>query len=229
MGSNYKVTYGVDLVFCIDATMSMDHIIETVKDNALNFYQDFKRTMDAKNKPVIQLRVSIIAFRDYLADGSKAMMMTDFFTLPNDANLLRDAVKSVVPDGGGDDPEDGLEAVAYAIKKTQWSNVADRNRHVIVVWSDDGTHTLGFGKSSPYYPNGMAKDFDELSSWWGSKYAPGLMDEYAKRMVLFTPYNSGWKDIANNWNKVILEEVNGTEEMEQLDYSAILNTICNTI
>lgn len=229
MGSNYKVTYGVDLVFCIDATMSMDHIIETVKDNALNFYQDFKRTMDAKNKPVVQLRVSIIAFRDYLADGNKAMMMTDFFTLPNDANLLRDAVKSVVPDGGGDDPEDGLEAVAYAIKKTQWSNVADRNRHVIVVWSDDGTHPLGFGKSSPYYPNGMAKDFDELSTWWGSKYAPGIMDEYAKRMVLFTPYNSGWKDIANNWNKVILEEVNGTEEMEQLDYSAILNTICNTI
>ena len=42
MGSNYRVTYGVDLVFCIDATMSMNHILGIVKDNALNFYRDFK-------------------------------------------------------------------------------------------------------------------------------------------------------------------------------------------
>ena len=38
MGSNYKVTYGVDLVFCIDVTMSMAHILDTVKQNALRFY-----------------------------------------------------------------------------------------------------------------------------------------------------------------------------------------------
>ena len=84
MGSNYKISYGVDLVFCIDATqsMEMDHILETVKENALNFYQDFKRVMDAKNKPVARLRVELIAFRDYLADGNQAMMMTDFFELP---------------------------------------------------------------------------------------------------------------------------------------------------
>ena len=48
MGSNYKLSYAVDLVFCIDATESMDHIIDTVKSNALNFYGDFQAAMAAK-------------------------------------------------------------------------------------------------------------------------------------------------------------------------------------
>ena len=49
MGSNYKtlMAYEVDLVFCIDATGSMDPILDTVKSNALNFYQDFMGVMEA--------------------------------------------------------------------------------------------------------------------------------------------------------------------------------------
>ena len=52
MGSNYKnkMSYEVDLVFCIDATMSMDPILDKVKSNALNFYQDFQKEMDEKGK-----------------------------------------------------------------------------------------------------------------------------------------------------------------------------------
>ena len=51
MGSNnrevrFKITYGVDLVFCIDATQSMSPILGTVKDNALRLYKDFKEIME---------------------------------------------------------------------------------------------------------------------------------------------------------------------------------------
>ncbi len=229
MGSNYKFTYGVDLVFCIDATQSMDHILDTVKENALNFYQDFKRVMDAKNKPVVQVRVKIIAFRDYLADGDQAMMMTPFFELPGQSESFRDAVQSIVADGGGDDPEDGLEALAFAIKKSEWSKAAKKNRHVIVVWSDDAAHPLGFCRKAPNYPKNMAKDFEELSSWWGSKYAPGIMDEYAKRMILFTPDSYGWREIRDNWNKVIHYESEAGNGLRECDYDAILSAICNTI
>ena len=38
MANNYRMDYGVDLVFCIDATMSMQPLLDTVKNNALNFY-----------------------------------------------------------------------------------------------------------------------------------------------------------------------------------------------
>ena len=88
MGSNYKnkMSYEVDLVFCIDATMSMDPILDKVKSNALNFYQDFQKEMDEKGKKVSQLRIRIVAFRDYYYDRENAMMVTNFFNLPEQAD-----------------------------------------------------------------------------------------------------------------------------------------------
>ena len=50
MGSNTRFKYEVDLVFCIDATMSMYPILDTVKENALDFYQDFTEAMKKKGK-----------------------------------------------------------------------------------------------------------------------------------------------------------------------------------
>ena len=82
MASNFKLTYNVDIVFCIDATGSMDNVINIVKDNALHFYDDVTAAMRANNKEISSLRIKIIAFRDYLADREDAMLNTDFFELP---------------------------------------------------------------------------------------------------------------------------------------------------
>ena len=65
---NFNFDYNVDMVFCIDATGSMGGLIEKVKDNALNFYQDVQRMMTNKQKTIAQLRVRVIAFRDYAAE-----------------------------------------------------------------------------------------------------------------------------------------------------------------
>ncbi|MCI7098822.1 MAG: VWA domain-containing protein [Lachnospiraceae bacterium] len=230
MGSNYnhKLTYAVDIVFCIDTTMSMNPILDTVKRNALNFYQDFQRVMNAKKKHVLQLRVRIVAFRDYYYDKEKAMMVTNFFELPAQAEDFETCVKSIEADGGGDDPEDGLEALAYAMK-SDWNMNTQKKRHVIVVWSDEGTHDLGFGKVSAHYPKGMAKDFNELTEWWGSRRCPGIMDESAKRLLLFTPSKNSWNMIRDNWNNVIQYESEAGEGLKDYDYDQILNAISNTI
>lgn len=234
MGSNIKANYGVDLVFCIDATMSMDHILDTVKNNALNFYQDFTDVMTSKHKKVSSLRIRIVAFRDYLADGENAMLITDFFNLPEQAADFQACVKCIQADGGGDDPEDGLEALAYAIK-SKWSMSSEKRRHVIVVWSDDDAHDLGFGKAVSNYPKGMAKDFDELTEWWGCKSAPGLMDERAKRLIMFTPGETvntkytNWARISDNWNNVIQYESDAGTGLSKVDYTQIMNAISQTI
>ena len=96
------------MVFCIDCTGSMDNIIDMVKNNALNFYNDVTETMEKKNKHITQLRVRVVAFRDYLADGDRAMLVTDFFKLPEQAVDFETCVRSLKAEGGGDDPEDGL-------------------------------------------------------------------------------------------------------------------------
>ena len=230
MGSNYrnKMSYEVDLVFCIDATMSMEPILDMVKKNALNFYQDFHTAMSAKDKKVSQLRIRVVAFRDYYYDREKAMMVTNFFNLPDMAEDFEACVKSIMPDGGGDDPEDGLEALAYAMK-SEWSTGATKKRHVIVVWSDDGTHDLGFGKIVPNYPKGMPKDFNELTEWWGTKKNPGFMDENAKRLLIFAPDKPGWSTIRDNWNNVIHVETEAGEGLQECEYSEILDVICNSI
>ena len=59
MGSNYahKVTYSLDVVFCIDSTMSMQYMIGEVTQNALHFYDDLARKMEEMGKCVDKVRV----------------------------------------------------------------------------------------------------------------------------------------------------------------------------
>lgn len=228
MASNYKINYNVDMAFCIDVTGSMDNIIEIVQNNALNLYQDVKKCMEQKGKHVDILRVRIIAYRDYLADDEDAMLVTNFFRLPQEADSLKKCVSSLVAKGGGDDPEDGFEALAYAIK-SKWNTDSAKRRHVIVLWTDDDAHELGYGKSSSYYPKGMAADIRELTAWWGDADEPGYMDQEAKRLVLFAPDMPGWRQISDNWDKVLHYPSDAGNGLKDVEYSQIISVISQTI
>lgn len=228
MASNYKITYNVDMVFCIDATGSMGGIIEMVKNNAVNFYNDVTQAMAMKNKTINKLRIRVIAFRDYIADGDDAMLVTNFFTLPDDTADFERCVKSIEAFGGGDDPEDGLEALGYAIK-SKWDTEGMKKRQVIVVWTDASTHALGFGKSAPNYPERMAKDFSELTAWWGDRQNRGFIDQNAKRLLLFAPNEPYWSEVSDNWDNVIHFPSQAGEGLSELDYKQIIDSISNTI
>jgi len=228
MAGNYKLTYNVDMVFCIDCTMSMEYILKVVKQNALNFYEDVTKKMEEKHKHISQLRVRVVAFRDYLADGKDAMLVTDFFKLPEQAEDFERCVKSLQADGGGDDPEDGLEALAYAIK-SKWDTEGMKKRQVIVVWTDDATHPLGYGRSSEFYPNGMANDINELTAWWGSAQQKGFIDNNAKRLLLFAPDAPDWSVISRNWDNVLHFPSAAGEGLSEYEYDQIIDTISSTI
>ena len=228
MASNYKLTYNVDMVFCIDCTGSMDNIIDIVKNNALNFYKDVTNVMESKNKNITQLRVRVVAFRDYIADGDKAMLVTDFFKLPEEAEAFERCVRSLNAEGGGDDPEDGLEALAYAIK-SKWNTEGMKKRQVIVVWSDAETHNLGYGRSMPNYPGKMAVDFNELTAWWGDRQNTGFVNQSAKRLLLFAPNGQYWSTISDNWDNVIHYPSEAGRGLGEFDYQQIINAISSTI
>ena len=95
MASNYSLKYNIDIVMCIDATGSMNGILDTVKSNALNFYGDLINSMRKKGKQVNDLRIKVIAFRDYVADGENAMLATDFFRMPDEQEDFRDLVNTI--------------------------------------------------------------------------------------------------------------------------------------
>ena len=223
----YQLTYHVDMVFCIDATGSMRHVLDFVKRNALNLYQDIAGAMEKKRKTVSQMRIRVIAFRDYVADGDQAMMASDFFVLPQQAQQFYDCVNGVTAMGGGDIPEDGLEALAYAIR-SDWTKEGVKKRHIIVVWSDAPTHALGHGKIAPWYPDGMAEDFDELSLWWEDEQLGGAMDEGAKRLLIFAPDAPEWNRISAEWSQVVHVQT-VSEGLAELEYQQVIDAVCNTI
>lgn len=239
MGSNTpRLSYNVDIVFCIDCTETMDNILNIVKQRALSFYDDVQRTLHEKDKVVDQLRVRVVAFRDYLAyaeEGRKKvrqnepMLVSDFFLLPQEAHKLEVSVNSLYPIGGGDEEEDGLEALAYAIR-SPWTTRGSKDRHIIVIWSDAAPHRLGFAAGSPRYPRGMARSMDELTQWWGDRYDPGYMPEQAaKRLILFAPNRGGWKTISENWDNVVHFPSNAGDGLKEVDYQTILSCIAQTI
>ncbi|GHU57069.1 hypothetical protein FACS189411_09540 [Bacteroidia bacterium] len=221
--ANQGLKYNVDIVFCIDVTGSMGGILETVKTNALKFYPDLQKALSEKDKNVDSLRIKVIAFRDFEADGSSALEQLEFVKIPENDGKFSSFVSGLKPTGGGDEPENGLEAIALAIK-SDWDKGGDRQRHIVVVWSDASTHPLE--KASSYKPSGLPANFNELTDWWeGQSY----MSNTAKRLILFTPDATAWTDIATHWESVIHVPSKAGEGLADVDYKTILSTIVNSI
>ena len=233
MPSNYNFEYNVDIVFCIDCTESMDNILNIVKGRALGLYDDIQCKMSSKGKKISQLRVRLIGFRDYVAYAdefrrkvhpNEPMMVTDFFSFKQDAHKLEVSVKSLYPVGGGDIQEDGLEALAYAIR-SQWSVTGDKDRHVIVLWTDAEPHALGYGEGTLRYPKGMAKSFDELTEWWDKS----MPKKNSKRLILFAPDQGCWTAISSQWDNSVHYPSKAGDGLQNLDYQTILSCIAESI
>ena len=229
MNVQTMMKYNVDLVFCIDATGSMKPLLDTVKENALHFYRDVMTSMEEKHKSINTFRVRIVMFRDYCADHDQAMLTTDFFNLPDETKEFEEAIRSIDPCGGGDEPEDGLEALGYAIR-SPWNNEGIKNRSVIVVWTDASTHPIGYAAGEPEYPRNMARDFSELTEWRGDEQIESpFIKNNAKRLILFAPDKPYWSDISDSWNQVIHCPSKAGGGLEEYAYKEIINTISNSI
>jgi hypothetical protein len=218
--------YSVDLVFCIDVTGSMTPILDTVKANALRFYDDVQSNLTAKGKNVDALRVRVIAYRDFGADGAAAIQESPFFTLPDEQSAFSDFVNSLVPEGGGDAPESGLEAVTLAIN-SPWTTTGDRRRQVIVVWTDAPAQPLDGASVPAPYGDKMPKDFSALTDLWENNQ--GVMGASSKRLILFAPDGPGWTDISGVWENVVHHPSKAGEGLSDVDYGTIVDSIANSV
>ena len=220
------MSYNVDIVMVIDITGSMHHMIDMVKDNALTFHQDLLDKMNTVQKDIGEMRIRVIGFRDYYADPEGTVMqMSDFFTLPADNGAFESFVKGLYADGGGDEPESGLEALTFAIKST-WDRKAVKSRHIIAFYADSSAHPFcPPGQSHPpHYPTDMPKDLKELTDLWSQN-----MDSSAKRLLLFSPDVEPWSTISDDWDNTIHFPSKAGEGLAETDYNAIIESIVNSI
>jgi hypothetical protein len=220
------LSYAVDIVFCIDVTGSMTPIIDQVKANALRFYDDVQSNLTAKGKNVDQLRVRVIGFRDFVADGAAALDESPFFTLPDERADFSAFVNGLVAEGGGDAPESGLEAVALAID-SPWTTTGDRRRQVIVVWTDQPAQPLNPSVLPPDIASRVSPDFSALTDAWEDEQ--GRMGSSSKRLILFAPDGPGWSDISGVWENVVHHPSQAGGGLSEVDYGTIIDSIGNSV
>lgn len=218
----------VDIVFCIDCTGSMGPVLDASKALALGFHDELKRDLEEQQKTVDQLRVKVIAFRDYYADAAGSMSESRFFTLPDDASDYAAFVNGLDASGGGDEPESGLEAFALAMN-SDWNTSSGRKRHIICMLTDASAHPLEkAGKGAPsHYPNDLPKTFDALTDMWF-----GEMDDKARRLVIFAPEAYPWSEICpeqGGFDNAIHYPSRGGVGLSDVDYKQIINLIANSI
>ena len=220
--------YNVDIVMCIDCTGSMGSLLDTVKINALKFYPDLKARCDAKGKEIFELRIRVIGFRDFYADEANAIQDSGFFNIPDQESEFKSFVNGLQPMGGGDEPENGLEALAMAIN-SDWTKGGDRRRHIVVIWSDASTHPIGLEKcKNEYYPNNMPKDFNELFDWWHDAQN-GKMNHNAERLIIFAPDAESWTDMGNSWENTIHHPAKAGTGLTDVDYETIMAAIVESV
>lgn len=221
-----RLHYAVDIVFCIDVTGSMTPVLDAVKANALRFYEDVQTNLTSKGKSVDELRVRVIAFRDFSVDDDGALQESSFYTLPDEQVAFGGFVDGLVAQGGGDAPESGLEAVGLAIN-SPWTSHGDRRRQVVVVWTDAPAHPLNFAVLPPSLASSVPTSFSDLTDLWEDPQGP--VGSSSKRLILFAPDGPGWTDISANWENVVHHPSEAGGGLSEIDYGTIVDSIGNSV
>lgn len=174
----------VDVVMCIDVTGSMSGIINTVKSNAISFYDLFKQSCEEEGIQLSALNAQVVAFRDKNEDANW-LQTSETYSLPEQRTAFNSFVNNLYASGGGDIPESGLEALQTAFNKTDWGVDDGYHRQVVILWTD-----------APYLIGSYSSvDLGGLTSQW-NKMPSG------RRLILFAPYGTNDDSNGGNWGNL---------------------------
>lgn len=124
-----KIKGVADIVFVFDCTGSMTPYIENVKENVTALVRGFN------SEPNVRLdwRVRAIGYRDFYCFPEECLFDDNEFT--NDLDeFVNNQLSKMKIGSGGDFTESTIDAIWYAIKKSDWR---PRCTKVIVVFTDD--------------------------------------------------------------------------------------------
>jgi len=153
---------GVDLVFLIDATGSMNpymkgtklFIRKTIKD-ALRCLTQYKINDDEL------LRVALVCYRDHPPEGKSPVTYTNDFT--NDTIGFKEMIKSICAKGGGDESEAVLDGLDEVVNSLTWRKDSEKLVFHIL---DAPPHGSIFNNEKDNHPDGCtcSKDYESILS-----------------------------------------------------------------
>lgn len=210
----------VDVVFCIDGTGSMHGVINNLKEHAKRFKEELVEGLVEARTNVTSIRVRVIVFRDYGCD-SEPMTCSEFFTLPADQAEFEATLNAIEAYGGGDEPENGFEALYYAMN-SKWVT-GQNDRQIIVLFTDTDALDLKERADSVNYPAEMvdAAGLDNL--WAGGQSQTCLLRDRCKRLIIFAPAGTKYSELI--WNRTQFCPVEPNGGLKEIDFSEIIKNI----
>jgi len=222
---NSNLQYKIDICFCISISQSISTLKVFLKEkNMMDLFTEILNAYRYLDKNVEFCRFRLIGFNctnGYIFEST-------FFLIPEKEDQLDNIVTKSFISENFQNVGHELYALGLSIK-SDWVRDGDRQRHIIVVWSDASTHPLekGAGSSNGHYPMGMPKDFNELTGWWdGQSY---MSNHSAKRLIVFAPDSNAWTNISTHWENTVHYPLKVGEGLAEVDYKNILSAIVNSI
>ena len=226
MNNLFGSARNVDIVFCIDGTGSMTPFIDAIRTNARRFRSQFVEAMTDMGSDIDALRIKVIVFRDYICD-TIAMQESPFFELPADESEYEAFLSGIEVLGGGDLPENGLEALYLAIKSDFLATRA-KDRQVIVLFSDADALPLRDPRrtANPAYPSGMVDEAGLITAWACSTQDASIkLRERQKRLVMFCPPGTKYSELITKLNRSVFEPVQYKVGLGDIDFKEIIKII----
>jgi FHA domain/von Willebrand factor type A domain len=127
----------VDVVFVLDVTESMQPYIDAVKQNIINFAND----LASNNR---DYRLGLVTFEDYVVSASPDCNCAYRNQLTSNVNEFIGWVGSLHAGGGGDIPEDQLDALDYASKLP----FRPQAQGIVIIVTDAPPHHDGDGSEN---------------------------------------------------------------------------------
>lgn len=229
-GAMTNISRNIDVVLCIDGTGSMTPIMDDVKAKVKGFRDNLVSSVLAEENRfgIAEVRTKVIVFRDYNVDEDP-MDISPWYSLGGkDDELFYQKIDSVDAHGGGDAPENGLEALWYAMQSdfTQ----GPRDRQVIVLITDADAHSLDEPHNMDSYPeNGPAMN-DIIDPWFGDpSQGMGQFHYKQARLVIYSPQNTIYEQIAKDISRCIYYPVTPNYGLADIDYERILQSIVASV
>ena len=229
-------SYHIDLVLCVDVTEGMQPLVQFIQERIPGLPADLQTKMWTKDKTADQLRIRVVAFGDCQAD-TNPLNASPFYTVlpPHQTGDLNSFVGDLRANGGGDEPESGLEALAVAMA-SDWVQEGDKQRHIIVMFTDASAHRLEdrVGDIPAAYAAQVPTSIDKMTDGWegGGQSASGVATTLkgpARRLVLFAPDMYPWPTIGDSWSQALFLPSKAGEGLAEVEYDTILEVLANSV
>ena len=219
----------IDIVYVLDATGSMAHCIENVKKSLQDINTSILNhfTTDDGVTEVDMLRVKFVIFRDYKSEGANAIQESPFFERPGDDAKMEAFISSVSAYGGGDGPENGMEALFYAFKSDFANFNGRKDRQIIVLITDNDALELKARAACAGYPSDMV-DYEGLKAMWIGADQSIKLGEASKRMLIFAPSGTKYFDLSKACNRVQFVATTLANGLNDIDFNVVIATIVAT-